>query len=91
MIVQGSHTFAMFFAHAHMRNVENGEYPSHCTLTPFTQFAQNSTVKCCILWLYRYAQEGYQSSKDTRKTCFLHVCVRVSGMLDRTSTRTVCC
>ena len=44
MIVQGSHTFAMFYAHAHMRYVKNGEYPSHITLTTFTQFAQNSTV-----------------------------------------------
>ena len=49
MIVPGSHTFAMFYVHAHMRYVKNGEYPSHITLMTFTQFAQNSTVARTLL------------------------------------------
>ena len=44
MFGQGSHMFAMFYVHAHMHYVKNGEYPSHITLTTFTQFAQNSTL-----------------------------------------------
>ena len=51
MIVQGSHTFAMFYVHA---RVKNGEYRiarAHITLTTFTQFAQNSIV-VSILALY---------------------------------------
>ena len=51
MIVQGSHTFAMFYAHANMGYVKNGEYPSHITLTTSTRFAQNSTI-VSVLALY---------------------------------------
>ena len=32
MFVQGSHTFAIFYVHAHMCYVKNGKYPSHITL-----------------------------------------------------------
>ena len=48
MFVQGSHMFAMFYAHA---RVKNGEYPCCTHMTTFTQFTQNSTVEC-ILTLY---------------------------------------
>ena len=43
--------FAMFYAHAHMRYMKNGEHPSRITLTTFTRSAQNSTV-VSVLALY---------------------------------------
>ena len=75
MIVQGSHTFAMFIAHAHMRNVKNGEYPLQMTLTTFTQFAQSSTAVSMHAsygsTIHCRAQEGYQSSSTIQGLCIL--------------------
>ena len=77
MFVQGSHTFAMFYVHAHMRYVKNGEYPSHITLTTFTRFAQNSTVvSACIVLLhhaYTYTKKAINLApllEDIRTTFF---------------------
>ena len=48
MFVQGSHTFAMLYAHAYMGiHVTH----AHITLMTFTRFAQNSMLRC-ILALY---------------------------------------
>ena len=70
MFVYGSHTFAMFYAHAHMRYVKKGN-TSHINLTTFTNFAQNSTVVSMhalygstihtATLLPSRAQEGYQA------------------------------
>ena len=50
MFVQGSHTFAMFYAYA---RVKRGipVLHAHVTLTTFTRFAQNGTIGA-ILALY---------------------------------------
>ena len=90
MIVQGSHTFAMFYAHAHMRYVKNG--------IPVTYYPICSEQHCseyaCIVWLYhaysytvgpKKAINLAPLFKDIRKTSFylyVCVCVRVTGMVD---------
>ena len=53
-----------------MRYVENGEYPSHITLTTFTHFAENSTIVSVLafVWLYYAYSYSVGPKKAMKKT-----------------------
>ena len=48
MFIQGSHTFAMFYAHTLREKRGIPVMHAYSTLTTFTRFAQNSTVGCML-------------------------------------------
>ena len=87
MIVQGSHTFAKFYAHAHMRYMKNGEYPSHYFDDLYLICSeQHCGEYVCIVWLYhaysytvgpKKAINLAPLFKDIRETFFFPACVCV--------------
>ena len=76
MFVQGSHTFAMFYAYAHgKRGIP--VLHMHTTLMTFTQFAQNSTVVCtvclhCMALSYMHSTVHVKGKRYTRFSHRIH-------------------